>query len=69
MVEALPGVIGIRSGRERGANELALVVDRDRSESINVILSLWPVWWAMHCEVRLFRASTMKGEKYRSHSF
>ena len=36
MVEALPGVIGIRSGRERGANELALVVDRDRSESINV---------------------------------
>jgi HAE1 family hydrophobic/amphiphilic exporter-1 len=36
VLEALPGVIGIRSGQERSANELALVVDRDRTESSNV---------------------------------
>ena len=36
VLEALPGVIGIRSGQERSANELALVVDRNRTESSNV---------------------------------
>jgi HAE1 family hydrophobic/amphiphilic exporter-1 len=36
LLEGLPGVVGLRSGRERGANELALVVDRNRTESINV---------------------------------
>lgn len=36
VLEALPGVIGIRSGKERSANELALVVDRNRTESSNV---------------------------------
>ncbi|MDA0749492.1 MAG: efflux RND transporter permease subunit [Verrucomicrobia bacterium] len=36
IIEAVPGVVGIRSGRERAANELALVVDRDRAEATNV---------------------------------
>jgi hydrophobic/amphiphilic exporter-1 (mainly G- bacteria), HAE1 family len=36
IIEAIPGVVGIRSGRERAANELALVVDRDRAEATNV---------------------------------
>jgi len=36
LIEAVPGVVGIRSGRERAANELALVVDRDRAEATNV---------------------------------
>jgi len=35
-IEAIPGVVGIRSGRDRSANELALVVDRDRAEATNV---------------------------------
>ena len=36
VLEALPGVIGIRSGNERSANELALVVDKGRTEASNV---------------------------------
>ncbi|MDG1892591.1 MAG: efflux RND transporter permease subunit [Verrucomicrobiota bacterium] len=36
IIEGLPGVVGIRSRRERSANELGLVLDRDRVESANV---------------------------------
>lgn len=36
VLEGLPGVIGIRSGEERSANELALVLNRNRTESSNV---------------------------------
>ncbi len=33
---AVPGVLGVRTGRERPPNELALVVDRERSSTGNV---------------------------------